>query len=80
MAEVPFWISIRDENWKQPERFNALFDKIPSKDKGSLDGYITIALPPLTNVPLDDISDEMVKRIIEYIHILEYTALDSCKS
>ena len=71
LAEVPFWISIRDSKWKQPESFSSLFDKIPNKMKSSLDGNITIAMPPLTDSPLDEIVDDMLKQIFGYIDILD---------
>ncbi len=70
LAEVPFWVAIRDSEWKQPESFNVLFDKIPNKDKYALDGFTWIALPLLTNVPLDDIVNEMFETILEYIKML----------
>ena len=70
-AESPFWIAIRDLEWKQPTSFDVLFNSIPNKEKSTLDGYVSIALHPLVNVPLDDIVDDMVKQILGFVSVLE---------
>lgn len=71
VAEAPFWLRINNSEWKQTDKINRFFDSISPSEKEA-DGSITfVALHPLTDVPLDDIAEEMVKKIINSIRTIE---------
>ena len=70
-AESPFWLVLRDANWKQPKGYLDYFMSIPDNQKDNLYGYVALALPPITDAPLDDIVENMVNRICKHIEGIE---------
>ncbi len=70
-SESPFWLFLRDAAWKQPKEYSDYFKSIPDNQKDNTYGYVALSLHPLTDVPLDDIADDMASRILKHIEELE---------
>lgn len=71
VAEAPFWLRISDSDWKQTDEINHLLDTVVSSEKESDGSNTYIALHPLTDVPLDDIAEDIVRKIINFIESIE---------
>lgn len=67
--ETPFWFSICDDEWKQSKGLLEKLNTIKEIEKHSSDN-IYLALHPALNVPLDDVAEDMMNQIIEYIKLL----------
>lgn len=70
-AETPFWLSIRDLEWNQPERYYRFFDSIPSFGKETSDGRTILPIFPLTDSPLEDIADNVIDQIFHYLEHID---------
>lgn len=70
-AEAPFWLRLSDSDWKQTETIKQFYDSVEPSEIHSNGSITFIALHPLTDVPLDDIAEDMVKKIIKYIMTIE---------
>lgn len=68
LTETPFWFSISNEEGKQTEDIIQKLDSLGLKEN---DKYYSdsmyIALYPALNVPLDDVAEDMMNRIVNYI-------------
>ena len=71
VAEAPFWIRLNDSEWKQTETMKQFFNSIDPSEKHSNGGITFIALHPLTDVPLYDIVEDMVQKIIKFTKTIE---------
>lgn len=72
--DTPFWVVISDSEWKQPERFQRAFARIQESQKENLDGKIALALKPRANAVLDEVAEDIVNQIRQYINTIEEPA------
>ena len=64
--ETPFWFAICDAEWNQSDLFHQKLKAVKEVEKYSSD-HIYLALHPALNVPLDDVAEDMMKQILDYI-------------
>lgn len=65
--ETPFWLSVR-ENWEETERILVRLNSIPQlKKDNSLWGITFLALEPLVDATLDEVCEDLKRKILEYI-------------
>lgn len=65
-AETPFWTTLYDENWDQPMSFLRAFNKYPERNK-FVDNRVTLALFPLANATLDEVTNDLKAQVMMYI-------------
>lgn len=72
VAGVPLWISIFDENDKQPDAYKRYFETLSeSKRFVHYTGRIMLPLEIEPYVPQDDVVDDLIRQIISYIDCLD---------
>lgn len=65
--ETPFWVAIRNNSWKQtPEMTNKLIT-FPEHHRQRFWDCIFLALEPLQNATLQEICEDMKKKILDYL-------------
>lgn len=69
-VETPFWVAIRDENWKLNEDMIKKYDTFPENNKQMFWGVIYLALEPLQNATLSEVCEDIKKQIEKYIDII----------
>lgn len=69
--ETPFWLTISDNEFSQPISIIRSFDRYPESFKGVINGMTALPLFAPTNVPLDDVAEEIKRQILEYFHNVE---------
>ena len=68
--ETPFWFYVDDDGWNQSDALKKKLAGIKEYEKETIGNSVAIALHPLLNVPLDDIAEDMMSQILEYIEML----------
>ena len=66
-CETPFWVSVRDEHWKQPQSYAKSFLRLPESERNG----IWLALHPLKNTVLDNVAQDIKRQIKEYIRLVD---------
>lgn len=70
--ETPFWVSIRDKDWKQNEKMIEKHKIFPENKKQLYwAGLIFLALEPKQNVTLAEVCEDIKKQIERYLDILK---------
>lgn len=69
-CETPFWFYINDSDWKQSNEMQQKISRIKEIEKEQIDFNIAFALHPVLNVPLDDVAEDMMNQILEYIRLV----------
>ena len=66
--DTPFWFyftDITDKDWKQSGELRSKLRCIPDSEKFKVDNVIAIALHPLFHATLDEITDDMMKQVLD---------------
>ncbi len=67
-VETPFWVSIRDDEWNQSERFHEICKKIPEQSKEIFwNKCIYFALEALQEATFAEVCEDIKNKIIAYI-------------
>ena len=66
-CETPFWFYINDVEWTQSEDLKKKLSTIKEYEKEEISSKISLALHPAMNLPLDDVAEDMMRQILEYI-------------
>lgn len=69
--ETPFWLSLRDDSWQQPEAIQVLLASLPPAQKDIINSYTVIALTPLLNATFDEVCEDLKNQILSYIKQLQ---------
>lgn len=71
-VETPFWVSVMEKNFKQTELYKTAFRryKLTWQAPTATNG---IALPLFapTNAPLDEVAEDLVKQIVDYVKVID---------
>lgn len=70
-VETPYWVVIKDDNWKQPAAYRKALNGYQESWKEKQDDDIALALFAPINASLDEIAVEIKKQIIDYIQTIE---------
>ena len=65
--ETPFWVGIRNAEWKQVPELNEKVNRFPEHYKQIFWGMIFLALEPLQDATLQEVSEDMKRKILTYI-------------
>ena len=65
--ETPFWVEIADGNFKQPSEYRQAFNRYIASLKESIYDGIALALFAPANASLDEVAEELVRQILQYI-------------
>ncbi len=65
--ETPFWVSIKTHDWKLSEKLLSVYKSLPEQYKGEYNNVIFLALEPLQDVTLAEVSDDLKNQIMNYI-------------
>lgn len=65
--ETPFWVEIMDNDFKQPTEYRQAFNRYPESKKENLNDGVALALIAPANAVLDEVAEELVKQILQYI-------------
>lgn len=69
-VETPFWIAVRDEDWKQNEDMIKKHDVFAESKKQVFWGLIFLALEPLQNATFSEVCEDIKSQIERYIDII----------
>ncbi len=69
--ETPFWVTVRDDKWVQPESFIEKCHAIPDRYKANFWSSIFLALEPLQEATFAEVCEDIKKQIIEYINVFK---------
>ena len=69
--ETPFWLSLRDNNWRQSEAIQDLLASLPPAKKDTINSHTVIALTPLLNATFDEVCEDLKNQILSYIKQLQ---------
>lgn len=67
LCDTPFWVAVRDTEWKQPERILTKIAKYPDREKAWYWNMWYLALHPLQGETLDAIAKDMKLQILDYV-------------
>lgn len=70
-AETPFWVELKNAEWRQPAEFMRAFNRFPETWKESLNDGIALALFAPANAALDEIAEDLKRQILAYIKAIE---------
>ena len=65
--ETPFWLSISNDEWEQPQSFLDIYTIIPKYKKELFYGKVHIALETLQDVTLSEVCEDIKNQIIKYV-------------
>ena len=66
--ETPFWVGIRNAEWKQTSEICEVINRYPEHHKQVFWGMTFLALEPLQNATLQEICEDMKRKILECIN------------
>ena len=71
--ETPFWVSIMEKNFRQTPAYQAAFSRYPQSYRAIASNNNGTALPlfPPLNASLDEIAEDLVRQIMEYIKVVD---------
>ena len=69
--ETPFWVNVKNADWKQTSKFLEVFGKYPERHKANLNGDLYLTLMPPFNAALDEVAEALVSQILQYIGDLD---------
>ena len=69
-VETPFWVAIRDKDWKQNDEMVKNHDVFAENKKQMFWGCIFLALEALQNSTLSEVCEDIKKQIERYLEIL----------
>ncbi len=69
--ETPFWVEIMEENFRQPPEYRQKFGRYRESYKCNLNDGVALALFAPPNAVLDEVAEELVKQILQYIEDLD---------
>ena len=69
--ETPFWVGIRNAEWKQTSEICEVINRYPEHHKQVFWGMTFLALEPLQNATLQEICEDMKRKILAYINAID---------
>ena len=66
-VETPFWVSIRDNNWKQNDKLLTIYKSFPEHNKQYFWSQIFLSLEPLQEATFSEICEDIKNKIVSYI-------------
>lgn len=73
-VETPFWFTIRNSKWEQTDSLKKYLNSINEMEKEFFWNAIFVALHPLTNSTLDEVTNDLKNQILS--HIKKYEELE----
>lgn len=70
-VETPFWVAIRDENWKVLPDIACKFMHIPEQQKEQFWNMLFLAIEPLQNVTFSELCENIKYQILRYIDMVK---------
>ena len=71
--ETPFWVKISAGDFTQPAEFQQAFNRYPASWEENISDGTALALFAPANATLDEVAEELVRQILQYISELEET-------
>jgi len=68
--ETPFWVAIRNADWKQSKTILERLNRYPEHYKQSFWSNIFLALEPLQNATFNEVCEDLKKKIMAYLNEL----------
>ncbi len=69
--ETPFWVEITGSTWRQPDEYRQAFNRYPESWKERMNDGTALALFAPANASLDEVAEELVRQILQYISELD---------
>ena len=71
--ETPFWVSVMEKNFRQTPVYQSAFNRYPQSYRALASNNNGIALPlfPPINASLDEVAEDLVRQIMEYIKVID---------
>lgn len=69
--ETPFWVEITGSTWRQPAEYRQAFNRYPESWKEPINDGTALAIFAPANASLDEVAEELVKQILQYISELD---------
>ena len=70
-VETPFWVAIRDENWKQTDEICDKLKCLPDQKKEHFWDSIFLCVEPMQNVTLAEVCEDMKRQIEGYLNLVD---------
>ena len=65
--DTPFWFYLADDEWNQSKEQKNKLMGVPEYKRDIIDNKVAIALLPLYHATLDEVVDDLMRQILEYI-------------
>lgn len=70
LLETPFWIAIKNEEWKQPEQIQEVFKMVSEHKRVQHWGVYYMALEPMQDATLSEVCEDLKIQIMKYLALL----------
>ncbi len=65
--DTPFWFYVADDGWNQSKELKSKLRGLPESERDIVDNKYALALHPLYHATLDEVVDDLMRQVLEWI-------------